>query len=53
MYACWHSNPEDRPTYTELLQALGELVSDHQSHIVLNKLPEYLNASEDGNGCIS
>ncbi|XP_041372575.1 fibroblast growth factor receptor homolog 1-like [Gigantopelta aegis] len=53
MYACWHSNPEDRPTYTELLQALGELVSDHQSHIVLDQLPEYLNSSEEGNGCIS
>ena len=46
MSVCWHGNPEDRPTYNQIIEALTELAQDHYPHIMFDKLPDYLKTGE-------
>lgn len=46
MSACWHGNPEDRPTYSQIIEALTELAQDHYTHIMFDRLPDYLKTPD-------
>ena len=46
MLMCWAHNPENRPSFGDILQVLTHLSENASSHIMLDKLPEGLKSSD-------
>ena len=46
MLMCWADNPENRPSFGDIMQVLTHLAENATSHINLDKLPEGLKCSD-------
>lgn len=46
MLMCWAHNPENRPSFGDILQVLTHLAENASVHIDLDKLPEGLKCSD-------
>ena len=52
MYYCWDTNPEKRPTFTQLVDYLDKLLISENDYIELDRFPDhsYYNAIPDLTG---
>lgn len=48
MMKCWMANPDDRPTYDAILEALTHLVTEADVHVLYAHLPAYLQSLDSG-----
>ncbi|RUS71641.1 hypothetical protein EGW08_020598, partial [Elysia chlorotica] len=45
---CWHTIPEERPSYQEILEVLSHLVINAEVHIDFSSLPDHLLSLDTG-----
>ncbi|GFS10415.1 tyrosine kinase receptor Cad96Ca [Elysia marginata] len=45
---CWHTIPEERPSYQEILEVLSHLVVNADTHIDFSSLPDHLLSLDTG-----
>ena len=48
MTKCWMADPEDRPTYDSILEALSRMVTEAEQHVQYTHLPAYLHSLDSG-----
>lgn len=46
MLMCWAENPENRPSFGDIMQNLHHLAESAENHINIDKLPEGLRSSD-------
>ena len=46
MYYCWNKNPEDRPSFSALVQDFESLLGKESDYIDLNMFPEHAYYNE-------
>lgn len=41
MFYCWHEKPDERPTFSDLVRMLDQLVASEKDYIELDRFPDH------------